>query len=81
MSLRILAQGIAGPLYGTIFYFGVSSTVKDELGATIPGLPLFLSSTVSLTAALVSGRPAFSRSKIKGAVEVARRALPKAVGG
>lgn len=65
MSLRVLAQGIAGPIYGQIFYFGISGMVEDELGATIPGLPLFVSSAVSLTAAVVSGRPAFPRSKIK----------------
>lgn len=65
MSLRVLAQGIAGPIYGHIFYVGVSGVVRDKLGATIPGLPLFLSSAVSFTAAMVSGCPAFPRFRIK----------------
>lgn len=53
MSLRILAQGIAAPVYGEVFSFGLSDAVKRALGTLVPGLPLFLSSTFSLAGLLV----------------------------
>lgn len=54
MSLRIVAQGIASPIYGEVFSFGVSDTVKRALGTLVPGLPLFLSAMFSVTGFLVS---------------------------
>lgn len=54
MSLRILAQGIAAPIYGQVFSFGVSSSIKKMLGVLVPGLPLFLAAQCSISALMVS---------------------------
>lgn len=53
MSLRVLAQGLAGPAYGQVFSFGVSDSIKKALGMLVPGLPLFVAAAFSLTACLV----------------------------
>lgn len=55
MSLRILAQGIAAPVYGEVLSFGLSDAVKRALGTLVPGLPLFLSATFSLAGFMVRG--------------------------
>lgn len=53
-SLRILAQGMAGVVYGQIFSFGVSERFKELVGMFIPGLPLFCSAACGLTGLVVS---------------------------
>lgn len=55
MSLRVLAQGVAGPAYGQIFSFGVSGSIKKALGMLVPGLPLFVAAAFSLAAYSVRG--------------------------
>lgn len=55
MSLRILAQGLAAPVYGQVFSFGLSHEIKKALGILLPGLPLFLSAAFSASGMTVSG--------------------------
>ena len=59
MSLRIVAQAVAGAVYGQALSLGVSDATKKALGVLVPGLPLFLASLSSLCGLAVSA----SRSK------------------
>lgn len=54
MGLRIVAQGVAAPVYGQALSFGLSDSIKKALGFIVPGLPLFLSAISSLLGLLVS---------------------------
>lgn len=54
MTLRVLAAGLAAPAYGQVFAFGVSDELKEVLGIYVPGLPLLVAATCSMTACAVS---------------------------
>lgn len=54
MSLRIVAQGVSGPIYGQALSLGVSDATKNALGVLVPGLPFFLASLCSLCGLAVS---------------------------
>ncbi|KAG5178879.1 major facilitator superfamily domain-containing protein [Tribonema minus] len=48
-SLRILSQGLAGPLYGALFNLGISDALRDALGGTrLPGLAFLAAALASL---------------------------------
>ncbi|CAM9256814.1 unnamed protein product [Scytosiphon promiscuus] len=53
-SLRIVAQGMAGVVYGQIFSFGVSERIEELVGVIIPGLPLFCSAACGLSGLVVA---------------------------
>lgn len=54
MSLRIVAEGIAGPAYGQVFSLGMSRYAQKLLGTKVPGLPFLLSAVISIVSLVVS---------------------------
>ena len=68
MSLRLVAQGVAGPMYGQAFSLGVSDATKEALGFLVPGLPLFIASVCSLCGLAVSAPRSKGRVQVVGAL-------------